>query len=85
MARNIETVGSPRVRSRCRSCLAPIFWAETPLGRSIPIDWVQVPGGNVTLVDGVAVVNPGFPMPEALGFVPHFATCPNADEHRRGR
>ena len=64
--------------TRCRSCDAPIAWATTPSGRKMPLS--AAPAGNVTLrSDGVAVV-------VAAGegsYVSHFATCPQAAQHRR--
>ncbi len=66
--------------TRCRSCDAPIVWATTPSGRKMPLSAVADGHGNVRLrSDGVALV-------VALGegsYVSHFATCPQAAQHRR--
>jgi hypothetical protein len=69
--------------SLCRSCGAEIFWAKTTTGRNIPLDAdkvgpLMVPDGNLDFVDSgaVMVVGPGGKMRS------HFATCPNAAQHR---
>lgn len=60
--------GTPQ--GKCRSCRAAIYWVTTPMGKSMPVD-VAVP-------DGVQ------PTREKDGRgISHFATCPQADEHRR--
>ena len=66
---------------RCKSCGGPIEWAVTIKGRRMPLDPSPVLGGNV-LLDGnrATVVAPD---ESRLGYVSHFATCPNAREHRR--
>lgn len=75
----------------CRSCQAPIIWATTSNGKSMPVDAVPVDEGNVELHWPGA---PQLPIratvhaqrPLGLTNVPlhlsHFATCPNAAEHR---
>lgn len=76
---------------RCRSCAAPIVWATTPAGRLIPIDAQPVDDGNVAVhrsLDGVhmyaRVLKVGEePEPGEGRGTSHFATCPNADAHRR--
>jgi hypothetical protein len=63
----------------CQSCGAEIVWAETEAGRKIPLD--AVPEKRFVIADAplsrarVAVMQPTY--------VSHFATCPNAAEHRR--
>ena len=74
----------------CRSCGAPIVWAKTSRGLSMPLDAAPVVDGNVAIRDGVAVVvDPGGLFDERPGevrYVAHFATCPQAAQHRsRGR
>lgn len=68
----------------CRSCGASIFWAMTESGKSMPIDQRPDPNGNIVLDENnvAAVMAPA----EARGrrrFTSHFATCPNANQHRR--
>ena len=80
--------------SACRSCHAPIRWARTEHGRKIPLDVVEAPAatrhglfalrdlasseGPLAIAVSRAQVMPGDPL-----YVSHFATCPNANEHRR--
>ena len=76
--------------SRCASCAAPLRWERTETGKHIPLDAEPVPDGNIYIMHGVAFVIPTQPEigdaePEGPRFVSHFATCPNADEHRRKR
>ena len=69
--------------SRCRSCRAPIVWAETRGGSKMPVDKVPVKGGNIALeyIAGQWVADK---VTEGTGtHVTHFATCPNAVAHRR--
>lgn len=71
--------------SECRSCGAPITWAITDNGKRIPLDAEPAPNGNLILVDGVARtprIDDDVPF---LQYVSHFATCPNAQQHRRSR
>lgn len=68
--------------TRCRSCGAPIVWAVTAAGKRMPLDAepVYAIGSGVVSLNGdeVAVVERPRPL-----YVSHFATCPNADQHRR--
>jgi hypothetical protein len=83
--------------SYCRSCDAPIIWIVTkPGNRSMPIDPEPQPDGTI-LVDfdkGVGVVlSKGAIASIATDLAAtneplyrsHFATCPQAQEHRRAR
>jgi hypothetical protein len=69
--------------SQCSSCRAAIIWATTPRGKNISLDVAQVAGGNVELRSGVAFVVK--PEPGVVRYRSHFATCPNAGEHRQPR
>ena len=79
--------------SRCKSCTAEVFWARTASGKLIPIDADPVEGGNVHIVtrraDGtpatVRVAIQDEPHPGYDTYVSHFATCPDAREHRSKR
>lgn len=54
----------------CRSCRAPIIWFRTAAGKQMPVDADTVAPGELELdLKG--------------GHVSHFATCPNANTHRR--
>jgi hypothetical protein len=66
--------------SACRSCGAAIVWATTENGKPIPLDREPIRGlfhldrrPGETFAIGAA--------PPA--YVSHFATCPNADAHRK--
>lgn len=73
----------------CRSCGAQILWAKTESGRLIPLDPERRADGNLAmtgrqvrstrqqLVPEVRYVRAG-----SGSHVTHFATCPNAAEHR---
>lgn len=74
--------------STCRSCGRPIRWARTTKAKRIPIDLAPVDDGNVTLSDDrdpIATVHPPGQAPLDAGprYVSHFATCPDADRHRK--
>jgi hypothetical protein len=79
-----------RNRAVCRSseCGRPIFFARTELGANMPLDYLPNEHGNVYLEerDGrvVAIVSSN-PPADAARYMPHFATCPKAQEHRRRR
>lgn len=70
---------TPTPTSTCRSCGARIRWAQTAAGKRIPLD--PTPEKRVTLDNytgsEVAAVRDTY--------VSHFATCPDADVHRRSR
>lgn len=67
----------------CRSCGAPIRWENTVTGRKMPLDAepvLEVGRGVFSLnEDDLLVAEAARPL-----FRSHFATCPNADEHRKG-
>ena len=72
--------------ARCRSCGAPIFFALSTKGRRVPIDYQEVPGGNLC----VACDGEGLPRAVVVAggrgsYVSHFATCPDAAQHRGAR
>ena len=64
----------------CGSCGEPIVWVKSSNGKPMPLDQRKVLGGNIEIVHGVAHVRPSHS--EALMYVSHFVTCPNANEHR---
>lgn len=76
----------------CRSCGAPIRWVETENGRRMPIDpepyTGESPAGLFVLRErerapSLAIATPPLAFPGEPLFRSHFATCPNAKEHRR--
>lgn len=81
----------PRV-ARCRSCNRPVYWAKTRGGKSMPVDAAPAPDGNIFLSVSKATgalsaiaIGPGTARPPGRNrYTSHFATCPNADEHRNG-
>ena len=77
--------------SSCRSCRAPIRWVGTESGKMMPLDAepyvgddprglfvIRTGGGKVTAIATSPDAFPGEPV-----YRSHFATCPNASEHRR--
>lgn len=65
---------------KCRSCGAPIIWAKTQAGKDTPLDAkplrLAALGGDLFGRQITGVVE---------GYVSHFATCPNAKQHRKPR
>lgn len=57
---------------RCASCGAAIVWMRTKSGRRIPVDLASADPAHQNF-DPV------------MGHISHFATCPQADQHRRRR
>ena len=85
--------------SRCKRCGAEIVWIRTPSGKNMPCDaaeraymadengksTVVQPNGKTvrcTLPDGGTIKPSDL---TGLGYVPHWATCPNADVFRGGK
>lgn len=81
-------MGDP-VSSQCRSCHAPIVWAITNTGRRMPVDAEPAENGTLVLYEstpGEVHVAPASEHPTIVDrHVSHFATCPNAAQHRRAR
>jgi hypothetical protein len=71
----------------CRSCGAPILWARTLKNRLMPIDAEPDPKGALVMQagSGRAIVRQltELDAPERLRYTSHFATCPNAKQHRK--
>ena len=57
--------------TRCNSCRARIIWLPTQAGRAMPIDADTVEPEDEEFIQGK--------------HGPHWATCPNAAQHRRAR
>jgi hypothetical protein len=63
----------------CTSCGAPIEWVVTAKGSRMPLDLASSPDANIILDGLIArVVKPGEGVRTS-----HFASCPNADRHRK--
>ena len=77
---------------KCRACSAPIVWATTSAGKSMPVDAEPSPDGNVLLFATVdrkwiaIVMGKGEAAKSAARerFTSHFANCPSAESFRRG-
>lgn len=76
---------------RCRSCKAPVRWAMTDAGKRMPLDAEPNPKGEWRLAAAPAGELPrAVHVPESRRdalerelMIPHWATCPYADRHRR--
>ena len=78
--------------ARCKSCGAEINWVTTFSGKKMPVDaqelWFAADGGkDVFVTSGGAVIH-GTRVESGradgrIGHISHFATCPNANLHRR--
>lgn len=68
----------------CKSCNAVIEWHKTAEGRNIPLDPEPHQQGNLTFDSAMRVVymRPGS---KPRMYRSHFATCPNAAQHRKPR
>jgi hypothetical protein len=80
--------------SRCSSCGAPILWARTERGKRIPLDREPFAGDDPRGLFVLRELGRGVVGPLALAVTPaafadepryraHFASCPQAAEHRR--
>ena len=75
--------------ARCRSCGAPMLWVTMhPSGKPNPLDPTPVEWGNIEVRDGLQTTSKYgrvVPQGEREGklYTSHFATCPNAGEHRK--
>jgi hypothetical protein len=76
--------------SQCRSCHAPLIWAETVKGRHMPLDKQPAHDGNIRLdysrgdyQPPIAIVVTGRVPDNVKLYTSHFATCPNAAQHRK--
>jgi hypothetical protein len=76
----------------CRSCGAEIIWARTERGSRMPMDARRVMGNDKNLFvlrdhhspEGpLAIAAWGLDWRSDPHYRSHFATCPNADQHRR--
>lgn len=89
----LDPAGRPTVpTSLCRSCQAQIVWVHTRTGERMPIDPDPSAVGNIRLdLHGYqifATVTPDAtpdmfdPSDSGLRYLPHWASCPQADEWR---
>jgi len=77
--------------AQCRSCKATVLWVKLlPLGRTAPLDIKLSKDGNIQMLGErlvVAKVLSKIELAQAkeegeLLYTSHFATCPNAKQHR---
>lgn len=73
---------------QCRSCGAPIRWAQTASGKPMPLNAAADPQGLFALVDAedpreVPRAVSGRRLPPGERWTSHFATCPQADSWRK--
>lgn len=75
----------------CSSCGARIRWIRTVGGKAMPCDAQLITftrgGGPEAFVTPEGKVERGKRDPDGdlTGYISHFATCPQADRHRRSR
>lgn len=82
--------------SRCSSCGAYVKWIKMTSGKYMPVDdvpirYIHAPHrGDMVFVTERGTVERGFVakedesvIPVSVGYQSHFATCPNADSHRK--
>lgn len=67
-------------QAKCRSCNANIIWIRMESGEWMPVD-ARKPMLVYTGKDG----NQPGQLIQSSGYVPHWATCPNAKQHKRKR
>jgi hypothetical protein len=81
-------------RAKCRSCGADVVWARSAnSGKWMPLDFEPHEDGTFILTQNFGADAPratsASKFDQALlplyrdRWVPHWATCPNADSHRR--
>jgi len=70
-------------RAKCKSCGAFIFWITTPSGKKTPIDANKSNGSAVWVLDANASGGLSWRLTSGVGHASHFATCPNAEQHRK--
>lgn len=79
--------------AKCKSCGADIIWIKTDNGKSMPCDadqvlYLDVKWGTETIVtpNGQVLKCEFTNDPDeasGVGHLPHWATCPYADRHRK--
>lgn len=79
--------------SKCRSCGAEIIWIKMASGKSMPADpeqltyWAKKGGSKKIITPNGEVVSceleGDIQSATGIGYISHFSTCPNANQHRR--
>ena len=82
--------------ARCKSCGKEIRWIKTAAGKNMPVDAEEITyrkngkGKSIIVtkngeVHAANIVPNGTPDATGVGYISHFATCPNADQHRKSK
>ena len=95
MTRRNDPPGTP---AKCKSCDRAIVWAQTEKGKMMPVDLAPAhhKQGKFYLfrrADRIEAIHIQSKHDSAYGarqrtdkvYTSHFSTCPNADQHRRGK
>ena len=79
--------------AKCKSCGAEIAWIETVGGKKMPCGaqmvtyWERAKAKGKIITPNGEVLSCVFEgelsKATGIGYVPHWATCPNAERHRR--
>ncbi len=77
--------------ARCKSCGAEIVFIGTASGKQMPVNakpikfFADKDKGNELFVTGSGATVKGYRASDGdrTGYISHFATCPNANTHRR--
>ena len=84
-----EFAPPPAERSHCRSCGAEIRWALNPAsGKRIPFNALPDPLRGTHYIaynsrlDPTCIFSPPSDREPRVLYLSHFATCPNASQHR---
>lgn len=78
---------------KCKSCGADIIYIKTPKGKTMPCDaeqktYIQDDNGKDVIItpNGEVIkcyISGDMRYVTGIGYTPHWATCPNAEQHRR--
>lgn len=79
---------------KCRSCGQQVIWIKTVAGKNMPcnptlVTYKDQQGGKEKIVapngevHSAEIVESGTPSATGIGYISHFATCPNAARHRK--
>lgn len=67
--------------TKCKSCGEYIFWATTTAGKRIPLN--KTPMLRFVIATGLAADSQNPHVSYVPTYETHFATCQNADSHRK--
>ena len=79
---------------KCRSCGQQVIWIKTVAGKNMPcnpalVTYKDQQGGKEKIVTpngevhSAEIVESGTSNATGIGYISHFATCPNAARHRK--